>query len=284
MCTRAAPYAQGKVANHRLFAEKAPFHDGHAWFMYWDFPLNGPDYPDRSHGPEQWPLGGSDAEQAVTLRACDGRWPRMGNYSLTYGNSFWITLYTWPPSDWNSPELREWLQATLASPEARKATWKFVVCYLPPFHSGTGYPRTQKMRVCADLFEAGGVDIVFSSYIHVYQRSKPLRFKPSTIVQGPHRDYGHELCGTIVTDDHFDGETKTIADGVIYIVSGCGGQGLHDGVPSQTNQPDTWQHFTLAFNGTTHGYSDVAIDGQKLRFCQRDLNGGELDRMVLAKA
>ena len=179
MCTRAAPYAQGKVANHRLFAEKAPFHDGHAWFMYWDFPLNGPDYPDRSHGPEQWPLGGSDAEQAVTLRACDGRWPRMGNYSLTYGNSFWITLNTWPPSDWNSPELREWLQATLASPEARKATWKFVVCYLPPFHSGTGYPRTQKMRVCADLFEAGGVDIVFSSYIHVYQRSKPLRFKPA---------------------------------------------------------------------------------------------------------
>ena len=39
------------------------------------------------------------------------------------------------------------------------------------------------MRIVADLFESGGVDVVFSSYIHVYQRSKPLRFKPATMAQ-----------------------------------------------------------------------------------------------------
>ena len=120
------------------------------WIRYWDFPMNGPHYPagqhptaTRSNGTgEFWPVGGSDAEHAATLRACGDRWPRMGNYSLTYGNSFWITLNTWPPSDWNSPALRGWLQATLASPAAKAATWRFVLCYLPPFHSGTAYPRT----------------------------------------------------------------------------------------------------------------------------------------------
>eukprot|EP01051_Picozoa_sp_SAG22_P015252 SAG22_NODE_1967_length_3237_cov_1.563416_4_plen_106_part_00 len=70
--------------------------------------------------------------------------------------SFWVCLNTWPPTDWNSAGLRGWLEATLASEAAQAATWRFVICYLPPFHSGTAYPRTQKMRVVADLFEAGG--------------------------------------------------------------------------------------------------------------------------------
>ena len=101
---------------------------------------------------------------------------------------------------------------------------------MPPFNSGTSYPRTQKVRCLCDLFEAGKVDIVFSSYIHVYQRSAPLRFEPTHAPQGPVRDYGHELSGTITVDENFDGVTNTEADGVVYVVSGTGGQGLLDGV------------------------------------------------------
>ena len=63
---------------------------------------------------------------------------------------------------------------------------------MPPFNSGSAYPRTQKMRVLVDVFEVGKVDIVFSSYIHVYQRSAPLLFQPTHLPQGPVRDYGHE--------------------------------------------------------------------------------------------
>ena len=186
--------------------------------------------------------------------------------------------------------MRAWLEHTLASGEAQAATWRFVVCYLPPFNAGTAYPDTQKMRVVADLFEAGGVDIVFSSYIHVYQRSKPLRFRPAHTQQqarcgsGPVRDYGHEISGEILTDDTFDGRARTVADGVIYIVSGCGGQGLHDGDPSQTDAPTTWAgDFTVAFNGSSHGYSELAVDGGKLEFWQRDSRGDEIDRMTLTK-
>ena len=114
-------------------------------------------------------------------------------------------------------------------------------------------------------------------------------------VQGPHRDYGHEFSGTILTDDVYDGHTNTVADGVIYVVSGCGGQGLHDGVPTQSatvprlatavaeERKETWQPFTLAFNGESHGYSSVAVDGQRLEFTQCDLHGMEIDRMVVTK-
>lgn len=264
--------------------ERMPFHDGHAWYMYWDFPLNGPDLkPEQPQGPEVWPLGGTEQEAEATLAATGDRWPRMGNYSLTYGNSFWVCLNTWSPVDANSSVLREWLTATLCSPEAQLATWRFVICYMPPFNSGSAYPRTQKMRVLVDVFEAGKVDIVFSSYIHVYQRSAPLLFQPTHLPQGPVRDYGHELSGTITADDDFDGVTNTKANGVIYIVSGAGGQGLHDGVPSQTDNPDTWEPFTVAFNGETHGYSEVTVDGSRLDFVQRDLHSAELDRMVLTK-
>eukprot|EP01051_Picozoa_sp_SAG22_P015250 SAG22_NODE_1967_length_3237_cov_1.563416_2_plen_73_part_00 len=70
---------------------------------------------------------------------------------------------------------------------------------------------------------------------------------------------------------------------MIYIVSGTGGQGLHDGDPSQTDQPATWQDFTVAFNGGRHGYSEVDVDGPRLEFVQRDAGGAELDRMVLTK-
>jgi hypothetical protein len=249
-------------------------------------------------GAQVWPMGGSEGERAATLAATlrpalspwsdtlsepAQKWPTMANYWLTYGDSFWLTLNSWPASDWNGAALRGWLREALDSAEARRATWKFVVCYLPPFHSGTAYPDTQKMRVVADLFEAGGVDIVFSSYIHVYQRSKPLRFAPAEPPTGPVRDYRHEIDGAITTDDTFDGKAHTAADGVIYIVSGCGGQGLHEGVPAQTDAPATWQPFTAAFNGAVHGFSEVKVDGRRLEFWQRDLGGAELDRMTLTK-
>ena len=104
--------------------------------------------------------------------------------------------------------------------------------------AGTAYPDTQKMRIVADIFQAGGVDIVFSSFIHVYQRSKPLRFqsKYPHSAYGRVTDYGHEIDGVITTDDSFNGSTRTIADGVIYIVSGCGGQRLHDGGTCRRNR------------------------------------------------
>ena len=178
-------------AEERRRTPREPFHDGHAWYMYWDFPLNGPAYPAELAGPEVWPIGGTANEQvcvhaaiaesccfpfhtprtpthphththprahqhphrkplilaggvvgravgvlglltsvvswprqahtlAATSRASgyleEGgpeslqRWPTMGNYSMTYGDSFWVTLNTWPPADWNSTALRGWLQ------------------------------------------------------------------------------------------------------------------------------------------------------------------------------
>ena len=89
------PFAAGLA--HRP-SGRMPFHDGHAWYMYNSFPLNGPALaPETPSGPEVWPLGGTEQEAEATLAATGDRWPRMGSYSLTYGNSFWVCLNTWSP-------------------------------------------------------------------------------------------------------------------------------------------------------------------------------------------
>ena len=103
------------------------------------------------------------------------------------------------------------------------------------------------MRLLAPTFEAGKVDVVFSGHVHNYQRSYPLRFVPdknSTLLVSNDRKTlrGRVVNGRWTLDKTFDGRSDTTPEGVIYVVTGAGGQHLYN--PEQQDDRDSWQGFT----------------------------------------
>jgi hypothetical protein len=275
----------GGLGQHDTGQALDAFPDGLAFYMYWSLPLNGP--PLAAGGPNTFPLGGLPARQQATLAATAGRYPRMANYSFDFGNAHWTVLDTWNPHvDWNDAGLRRWLADDLAA--AQGATWRFVSSYLPPFNSSTAYPHTQKMRVVVDLLEEAGVDIVFSGYAHSYQRTYPLRFKASPPPPtGPVKDPGTEVPGTFEFDRQFDGRDQTRPRGIIYLVTGGGG-GMNLHSPEQTNNPATWQPYTMKYVADVHHFTLLETcgleAGDRTLTCRQISRAGvELDRFVITR-
>ncbi len=142
------------------------------------------------------------------------------------------------------------------------------------------------MRLLAPIFEAGKVAIVFSGHVHNYQRSYPLRFVPdknSTLLVG--RDgttpLGRVVNGRWTLDKSFDGRTDTTPDGVIYVVTGAGGQHLYN--PEQQDDRDSWLGFTHKFISKIHSLTVADVSGSTLTVRQLSGDGDELDRFVLTK-
>jgi len=274
---RSIPFLGG-LGEHDTGQTLERYADGFAYYMYWSFPLNG---PVRNVGDgNAFPLGGTEAQRAAILAATDNRYPQMANYSFDYGDSHWTVLDTWNPHvNWNDSELRQWLKQDLASTDA---TWKFVSSYLPPFNSSTAYPHTQKMRVIVDILQETGVDVVFCGYAHSYQVTYPLRFTPTTKPDGRVGNPGHEIPGEFEFDREFDGKTKTRPDGILYITTGGGGNSnLHS--PEQTDDPDTWQPFTVKYNASVNQFTELKIDGKRLALRQIDLDGKLIDELQISK-
>jgi hypothetical protein len=276
---RSTPFFAG-LGEHDCGQPLSRHPDGFAFFMYFSLPLNGPALD--GGGPHAFPLGGSPDRQRAVLAATGPRYPRMATYSFDYGNAHWVVLDTWNPAvDWTDPVLRSWLAADLAG--AEDATWKLVSSYLPPFNSSTAYPHTQKMRLIVDLLEEAGVDVVFSGYAHSYQVTYPLRFQAEPKPPRRIADPGHPIPGRFRYDRSFDGRTRTRPDGILYITTGGGGNpSLHS--PEQTDNPRTWQEYTVKYNASVHHFSLLEADGASLTIRQVRQDGAELDRIVLTKA
>jgi len=274
---RSVPFLGG-LGQHDTGATLDSYADGFAYYMYWSFPLNGPVGDEGS--ANAFPLGNNEARRAAALAATEDRYPRMANYSFDYGDSHWTVLDSWNPHiNWNDPDLREWLRKDLASTDA---TWKFVSSYLPPFNSSVEYPHTQKMRVIVDILQETGVDIMFCGYAHSYQVTYPLRFTPASKLDGPVRAAGYEIPGKFEFDRAFDGKTKTKPNGILYITTGGGGNAsLHS--PEQTDNPDTWQPFTVKYNASVNQFTDLQIDKSLLVLRQIDLNGKLIDEIRISK-
>ena len=275
---RSIPF-MGGLGQHDTGQPVDLFADGFAYYLYWSFPLNGP--LQKIDDSNAFPLGTAASRRDNVLKAAAGRYPTMASYSFDYGNAHWVVLDSWNPHcNWNDNALRDWLRSDLRS--AATATWKFVSCYLPPFNSSTAFPHTQKMRVIADILEQSGVDVVFSGYAHSFQRTYPLRFKPHRVERGPVRQPGHEIPGEFTLDRKFDGVRQTVPDGILYVTSGCGGNTeLHS--PNQTENPATWQPFTCRYHASRHQFTGLEIDGAELTLRQIDLDGNEIDRVMLTK-
>ena len=142
------------------------------------------------------------------------------------------------------------------------------------------------MRLLAPLFEKGKVDIVFAGHVHNYQRSYPMYFTPDNIgnqlVGGAdNRKRGKVVNGRWTLDKKFDGKRNTKPNGVIYIVTGAGGQGLYN--PDQTKDTDSWQKFTVKFESRVHSFTILDVNGNELALHQIDINGKEVDKMKITK-
>jgi 3',5'-cyclic AMP phosphodiesterase CpdA len=244
-----------------------------AYFMYWSQPLNG---PLTKIGDPNTPLfQATEAEKKAFLATASATYPRMANFSFDYGNAHWTVLDADPYVDWTNQALRDWVAKDLAS--AKSATWRFVGFHHPGFNSSKAHFGDQWMRRLSDVFEAGGVDIVFAGHVHNYQRSYPLRFKAKPVDPATPTLTGGEWT----LDKEFDGVGKTKPSGVIYIVTGGGGAHLYN--PEQQDDPASWQSFTKKFVSKVNSFTVVDAHGRKLAIRQISQDGQELDSFVVTK-
>ncbi|MDR3635822.1 MAG: metallophosphoesterase family protein [Isosphaeraceae bacterium] len=257
--------------------------DGLGYFLYWDQPLNGPLAKEGSAIVP--PLIASEANRRAFTSAAGDAYPRMTNFSFDYGNAHWTIVDSNPYVDWTNPELLKWVERDLAA--AQRATWRFVMFHHPPFNSAREHLEQQQTRALAPLFEAGNVDVVFNGHVHNYQRSFPMRFKPDnkgTLLVGG-RDgktvRGRVINGRWALDKAFDGRNDTTPDGVIYLITGAGGQKLYN--PEQQDDRDSWQGFTDKFISKVHSLTIAEVDGKTLTIRQVTGDGQELDRFTVTK-
>ena len=280
---RSIPFIAAPGNHDTEMRDLARFPDALAYFLYWDQPLNGPAHVES--GPYVPPLTGTDAQRRGLVEGSGGAFPRMTNYSFDYGNAHWTVVDSNPYVDWTDARLKEWVAADLKA--AQGATWRFVAFHHPGFNSSIEHLEQQHMRLLAPIFEAGKVDVVFNGHLHNYQRSFPMTFEPfkqGTLMVGG-RD-GKTVRGRVVPghwklDKSFDGVNDTTPDGVIYVVTGAGGQHLYN--PEQQGDPDSWEKFTDKFISTVHSLTEVDIDGRTFTSRQLTADGRELDRFRITK-
>jgi 3',5'-cyclic AMP phosphodiesterase CpdA len=245
--------------------------DASAYFAYWSLRLNGPALKAGEANAAPVTTGVHDAVVAASGPA----FPRMASYSFDYGKVHWTVLDSNLYTDWESPAMKAWLVADLRA--AKGAAWRIVALHHPLFQSARSHFDDQWMRTISPMLEKYGVDLVFAGHVHNYQRTAPLRFKPTKV--GPR---GKAVAGEFTVDEAFDGKAITRAKGIIHIVTGAGGAELYD--PWQTDVKASWQPWTRAFISDKHSFTVLDVETKQLKLRQLDAEGRELDSITLTKA
>jgi predicted phosphodiesterase len=255
--------------------------DALAYYYYWQQPLNGPDFKEGTNVIPT--LKANDANRKAFMEAAGKAYPKMTNFSYNYGNAHWLILDADNYVDVTDTGLTNWVTRDLEA--AKNYEWKFVMFHHPGFNSSVEHYEQQQTRLLAPIFEKEKVDVVFSGHVHNYQRSFPLTFTPQgkgiQLLGGKDNKSpkGRLVSGFWKNDKSYDGLQNTKPNGVIYIVTGAGGQELYN--PQQQNENDTWQGFTYKLIQNEHSFTLAKIEGNKLTVSQQDANGKELDRFVI---
>ena len=254
-----------------------------SYYYYWSQPLNGP--IGTGGGPIVPALTASDTNRKAFTEAAGETYPRMANFSFDYGNAHWTVLDANPYMDWTDKAMKDWVAADLLA--AKNATWRFVSFHHPGFNSAREHYEQQQMRLLAPIFEEGKVDVVFNGHVHNYQRTFPMTFVPDkqgTLMVGGKDNKtvrGRVVNGRWTLDKSFDGKTNTAPKGVIYVVTGAGGQHLYN--PEQQDDPDSWQKFTDKFVSKVHSLTVADMNGKTLNVRQVSADGQEVDRFSITK-
>ncbi|HEU5166030.1 MAG TPA: metallophosphoesterase [Chitinophagaceae bacterium] len=279
---RSIPFV-ASVGNHdALTRDLNAFPEALAYYHFWEQPLNGPN--GKEGGAFVPVLVGSDANKKAFYDGAGDKYPIMTNFSFDQGNAHWTVIDSNPYVDWNDSTLRDWVAKDLAG--AANATWRFVLFHHPGFNSSRAHYEQQQMRLIAPILEKGKVDIAFAGHVHNYQRTYPMTFIPdnqgSQLVTGTNNvKAGKVVTGRWTLDKNYDGKRKTKPNGVIYITTGAGGQGLYN--PEQTKDKDSWQKFTTIFESRVHSFTVMDVNGNALVLRQLDINGKDVDRIKITK-
>ncbi len=259
------------------------FPDALAYYLFWDQPLNGP--IGKEGGAIVPLLKASEANRKIFMDGTGEKYPRMTNFSFDYANAHWTVIDSDTYVDWTDSTLKDWVIQDLEN--AKDATWRFVLFHHPGFSSSRVHFEQQQMRLLAPILEKGNVDIVFSGHVHNYQRSFPMSFVPDRngipLFGGTDNRVprGRLVNGRWTLDKKFNGKGNKKPNGVIYIVTGAGGQGLYN--PEQQKDKDSWQKFTDKFVSTIHSFTVVDVKDNVLTLRQVDANGKEVDRVKIVK-
>ena len=92
-------------------------------------------------------------------------------FAFTYGGVRFIGLNTYNASYSSGSTQYNWLVNELQSPECTSADWQIVYFHHPPYSSGSHGGDTGVQDYLVPLFEAYGVDMVFSGHDHFYESS-----------------------------------------------------------------------------------------------------------------
>jgi len=254
-----------------------------SYYYFWEQPLNG---LDLKEGSSMVPtLKGSDENKNAFYKAAGKAYPTMSNFSYNYANAHWTVIDADTYVDWTDSALLNWVKNDLKN--AKDVKWRFVMFHHPGFNSSREHYEQQHMRLLSPIFEAGKVDVVFNGHVHNYQRSYPLTFTPDrkgTLMVGGKDNKtirGRVVNGKWILDKKFDGKNITEANGVIYLVTGAGGQDLYN--PEQESDTDSWQKFTHKFFSTDHSLTYIESKGETLYFKQFASSGKVVDEFKLTK-
>ena len=127
--------------------------------------------------------------------------------------------------------------------------WRFVVETTPIYTSLAQHPGNSTIRdIYNPLFDKYGIDLVFTSDNHNYQRTYPLKYN----------DKDGDSSNPIIVDNnqnnYYNNDNR---DGIIYLVTGTGGRSLYEikeQAPFVAKQDD--KHF---------GFLNLDINGKTLK-------------------
>lgn len=218
--------------------------------------------PNASRIPHRTVLGNHETTYPRDLAVYLDRFTHPGEerwYAFTVGVIRIIAIDSTSDIAPESPQ-HAWLSQELAAasqnPDFR---WTIVCSHFSPFSSGQEHPEDgEQMRLhAAPLFDQYGVDLVLAAHDHHFERTHPIT-STGALTDGAGPAYENP-------------------SGIVYVVSGGGGRGLHGFLPDAP----TWS----AVRGAWYGYSKVSFTSDDtLAFQYVDIDGTVRDQFTIRKS
>lgn len=179
-------------------------------------------------------------------------------YYFVYNNLLVFSLSTQSFEDWDAQ--MAWMTGIAAQHPSK---WKVAYFHHPVYTTQTkafgievGHEPNEKGQnaAYAAAFDAAGIDIVFQSHNHIYERFEPLRFDPNDVEQGR------------VVSSYGNGPN----DGRLYVVSGGSGAFLDPLIEGD------FQDFAngSASRSKDHHFMKISIAGNTLQYSAIRTNAG----------